>query len=195
MGASVCKTKEAASRGAWRERSGCSARDGGQAGSRGLAVPPPCPSGMKRFLPDSNTPGWPASALLFGLGVSVALTRLSLQLWMFQIFLLPWMNAGQHPTVPVNLTLQEAFSVIWQTLPTSSTLTPAPASPSLWFPRPWGCLPLYLLPFGLLGPSSSFPAFSCVALCSRHLPLSHPVQLCNLVNLMEQPVGMELELV
>lgn len=92
---------------------------------------PPCPSGMKRVLPDSNTPGWPASALLFGLGVSVAPTRLSLQFWMFRIFLLPWMNAGQHPTVPVTLTLQEAFSVIWQTLPTSSTLTPAPASPSL----------------------------------------------------------------
>ena len=159
MGASVCKTKEAASRGAWRERSGCSARDGGQAGSRGLAVPPPCPSGMKRFLPDSNTPGWPASALLFGLGVSVALTRLSLQLWMFQIFLLPWMNAGQHPTVPVNLTLQEAFSVIWQTLPTSSTLTPAPASPSLWFPRPWAVSSSLSPSLWTLGPIVVIPCF------------------------------------
>lgn len=78
----------------------------------------------------------------------MAPTRLCLQFWMFWIVLLPWMNAGQHPAVPITLDPSRsifchladtahflhsdpcpslAFTLVSQALGVSSSL-----SPSLW---------------------------------------------------------------
>lgn len=132
MGASVCKTKEAASWGGlermpWLLCQGQQDRPGAE----GWRCPPGCPSSLKRALLDGGTPGRRRPCPLdLAASVAVLLSRLALKLWILWVSVLPWMNAGQHPVVPV--TVDRSRSTPFHVADTAHFL-PSDLCPSLAF--------------------------------------------------------------
>lgn len=100
-------------------------------GAEGWRCPPGCPSSVKRALLDGGTPGRRRPCPLdLAASVAVLLSRLALKLWILWVSVLPWMNAGQHPVVPV--TVDRSRSTPFHVADTAHFL-PSDLCPSLAF--------------------------------------------------------------